>query len=78
MRKDSLLPTSWNRKTKKPNTAERVTAIKKMEQPLGILQPTPLKPIKAVEIWKKWGSLLLTHARLITYQEPSNGTIDSI
>ena len=78
VRKDSLLPTSRNRKAKKLNPAERVIAIKRMEQDLEVLQPTPLKPIKAAEIWKKWGSLLLTYARLITYQEPSNGIIDSI
>ena len=76
--KDSLLPKSRNRKAKKLNPVERVIAIKRMEQDLEVLQPTPLKPIKAAEIWKKWGSLLLTYARLITYQEPSNGIIDSI
>ena len=48
--KDSLLPTSRNRKAKKLNPAERTIAIKIMEQDLEVLQPTPLKPIKAVEL----------------------------
>ena len=48
VRKDSLLPTSRNRKAKKLNPAERVIAIKRMEQDLEVLQPTPLNPMKSV------------------------------
>ena len=66
VRKDSLLPTSRNRKAKKLNPAERVIAIKRMEQDLEVLQPTPLNPIKSVELCNKWGPLLPKYARLIT------------
>ena len=78
MHKDILLPTPMNRKAKKLNPAERVIAIKIMEQDLGVLQPTPLKPIKAVELWKKWGPLLPKYARLITCPKTSNEIIYSI
>ena len=78
VRKDSLLPTPMNRKAKKLNPAERVIEIKRMEQDLGVLQPTPLKPIKAVELWKKWLHLLPNYARLIIFPKPSNEIIDSI
>ena len=78
VRNDSILPTIMNRKAKKLNPAERATVIKRTEQDLDVLQPTPLKPIKSVELWKKWGSLLPKYTRLITYPKPSNGIIDSI
>ena len=78
MRKYSLLPTSTNRKAKKFIPAERVIEIKKMEQDLELLQRTPLNPIKAVELWNKWGTLLPKYARLITCPKPSNEIIDSI
>ena len=72
VRRDSLLPTSRNRKAKNLNPAERVVAIKIMKQDLEVLQPTPLKPIKAVELWKKWGTILPKYAILITCPKPSN------
>ena len=78
VRKDIILPTSRNRKVKKSNPAERLIAIKIMEHDLEVLQPTPLNPIKAVELWKKWLHLLPNYARLITSPEPSNEIIDSI
>ena len=49
-----------------------------MEQDLGVLQPTTLKTIKYVELWKKWGTLLPKYARLINCPKPSNEIIDSI
>ena len=58
------------RKAKKWNPAEGLIAIKIMDQDLEVLQPTPLKPIKAVELWKKWGTLLPKYARLITCPKP--------
>ena len=70
--KDSLLPTSRNRKTKKLNPAERVIEIKIMYQDLEILQLTTLNPIKPVELWKKWGPLLPKYVRLINFPKPSN------
>ena len=72
MRKDSLPTKSRNRKAKKLSPAERVIAIKRMEQYLEVLQPTPLKPIKAVELWKKWGTIIPKYAILITCPKPSN------
>ena len=76
--KDSLIPTSRNRKEKNLNPVERVIAIKRMEQDLEVLQPTPLKPIKYAELWKKWGPILPKYPRLITCPKPSNEIIDSI
>ena len=78
MSKDSLLPTSRNRKANYLNPAERVIVIKTMEKYLEVLQPTPLNPIKALELWKKWGPLLKKYASLITCSKPSNEIIDSI
>ena len=43
-----------------------------MEQYLEVLQPTPLKPIKAVELLKKWGPLLPKYSRLITCPKSIN------
>ena len=60
------------------NPEERVISIKKTEQDLEVLQPTPLKPIKAVELCNKWGPLLPKYARLITCPKTSNEIIDSI
>ena len=78
VRRDSLLPTSRNRKSKTLNPAERVIAINRMEEYLEVLQPTPLNQIKSAELWKKWGPLLPNYSRLITSPEPSNEIIDSI
>ena len=72
VRKDSLLPTSRNRKAKKLNPAERVITIKRMDQDLEVLKPTTLKPIKSVELWNNWVPLLTKYERLITYPKPSN------
>ena len=78
VRNDSLLPTSRNRKAKKLNLSERVIATNRMDQGLEVLPPTPRKPIKAVEIWKKWVPLIPKYARLITFLKPSNEIIDCI
>ena len=53
VRKDSILPTSRNRKSKKLNPAEILVAIKRMKKDLEVFQQTPLNPIKYVELWKK-------------------------
>ena len=40
--------------------------------------PTELRPIKQVELWKKWGPLLPEEARKVTCPKPSQEVIDSI
>jgi hypothetical protein len=49
-----------------------------MERDLKLLTPTALKPIKQVELWKKWGPLLPEEARAITCPKPSDEVIESI
>ena len=49
-----------------------------MEQDLYVLNPTPPKPIKAVELSKKWGPIIPKYSRLITCSKLSNEIIDSI
>ena len=78
MRKDSILPTSRNRKSKKLNPAEILVAIKRMKKDLEVFQQTPLNPIKYVELWKKWGPLLPKYERLITCPKTSNEIMHSI
>ena len=78
IRVDSLLPTTRNTKAKKLDPNERARKIANMEQDLVQLQPTPLKDIKQVELWKKWGPLLPKHAREITCPKPPESVINSI
>lgn len=42
LRKDGILPTSRDRKTMKLNPVERAIALKRMEQDVEVLQPTPM------------------------------------
>eukprot|EP00957_Ditylum_brightwellii_P186781 14222439-Ditylum_brightwellii.AAC.1 len=49
-----------------------------MEANLKQLTLPGLRPIKQVELWKKWGQLLLESAREVTYPKPSDGIIESI
>ena len=49
-----------------------------MPQDLKNLQPNGLRPIKQVELWKKWGPLLPEAARKITCPKPSDEVIESI
>ena len=78
VRKDSLLCMSRNRKVKKLNLEEIVISINRIDQDLEVLQPTPLNPIKSVEIWKKWVTFLPKYSIPITCPKPSNEIIDSI
>ena len=50
----------------------------KMEEDLFQLKPTPLKDIKQVELWKKWGPLLPKDAREVTCPKPPDSVINSI
>ncbi len=78
IRVDDLLPTSRNRKTLRGLTpAERARDIAKMEENLEELVPTPLKPIKQVELWKKWAPLIPEEFRP-EYPKPSDEVINSI
>ena len=74
-RPDSLLPTRRNRKARRLNPEERARSIKKMEDDLKQLTPTPLRPIKQVELWKKWAPLLPEYARAITCPKPPDEVI---
>ena len=56
----------------------RAREIAKMEEDLFQLKPTPLKDIKQVELWKKWGPLLPEGAREETCPRPSDDVIKSI
>ena len=49
---------NWIRMARKLNEEERAAAIARMEVDLEELIPTPLRAIKQVELWKKWGPLL--------------------
>ena len=40
--------------------------------------PPKLKPIKQVELWKKWVPLLPEYARAITYPKPSDDIVEII
>ena len=56
----------------------RAREIAKMEEDLFQLKPTPLKDIKQVELWKKWGPLLPEEARALTCPKPPDSVINSI
>ena len=58
IRIDDLMPTTKSRKARRLDPDLRAREIANMEQELKELIPTPLKPIKQVELWKKWGPLL--------------------
>eukprot|EP00957_Ditylum_brightwellii_P178691 13610829-Ditylum_brightwellii.AAC.1 len=49
-----------------------------MEENLVELVPTALKPIKQVELWKKWGPLIPEEYRTDTCPKPLNEVINSI
>ena len=55
----------------------RAREIAKMEKKLVQLFPTGLKPIKQVELWKKWAPLLPEEFRA-EYPKPSDEVINSI
>jgi hypothetical protein len=78
IRSDSLLPTSRNRKAKKLLPEEHQVALAKMEEELEVLVPTPLRPIKQVELHTKWGPLLPAWAAAITCPKPSDSVINQI
>ena len=78
MRYDNLLPTRRSRKAQRLNPEERIRKIAQMETELVQLKPTPLKPIKQVELWKKWAPLLPQEFRDITCPKPSDEVINSI
>ena len=52
--------------------------IAKMEENLIELVPTGLKPIKQVELWKKWAPLIPEEFRADTCPKPSDDVINSI
>ena len=58
IRLDNLMPMTRSRNAQRLNARERSEAIAKMEEDLLPLPPTPLREIKQVELWKKWGPLL--------------------
>lgn len=78
IRIDNLKPNSRSKKAKRISKEERIESIGNMERDLKLLTPTPLKPIKQVELWKKWGPLLPEEARVITCPKPSDEVIESI
>ena len=49
-----------------------------MEKNLIQLKPTGLKPIKQVELWKKWAPLIPEKYRADTCPKPSDEVINSI
>ena len=78
IRYDNLLPTTKNRKARKKTPEVRAREIAKMEENLEQLVPTGLKPIKQVELYKKWRPLLPEEFRDSTCPRPSDEVINSI
>ena len=78
IRYNDLLPTTKSRKAQRLNPEERVRKIANMERDLVELVPTGLKPIKQVELWKKWAPLLPEEFREATCPKPSDEVINSI
>ena len=78
IRTDDLLPTRRNKKADMFSAEERARRIARMAKDLKNLQPNGLRPIKQVELWKKWGPLLPEAARKITCPKPSDEVIESI
>ena len=77
-RDDDLAPTKQSRKAKVLDKKERAERIANMEQDLKQLVPSGLKPIKQVELWKKWGPLPPEWARKITCPKPLDEVINQI
>ena len=78
LRTDSLLPTKRNRKCKYLPLMERKLAISKIVEEPEVL-PTPgLKPIKAVELYTKWGPLIPEYARESTCPRPSDEVLATV
>ena len=77
-RYDNLLPTTKSRKARRMDPEMRAREITKMEEKLVQLVPTGLKPIKHVELWKKWAPLIPEEFRAITCPKPSDEVINSI
>ena len=78
VRYDNLLPTTKSKKAQKMNPEVRAREIAKMEEKLVQLVPTGLKPIKQVELWKKWAPLIPEEFRAVTCPKPSDEVINSI
>ena len=78
IRKDCLLPTTRNRKALRLNPDARACKIAKMEENLEELVSTTLKPIKQVELWKKWVPLIPEKYRADTCLKPTEAIINSI
>ncbi len=78
IRYDNLMPSGRSQKAKQRNPEERALLISKMEENLEQLTPTALKPIKQVELWKKWGPLIPEEFRADTCPKPSDEIIESI
>ena len=77
IREDNLKPTNRNRKARQMDAAERDAKLKEMEDKLEELIPTPLKPIKQVELYKKWRPLIPLEFREITCPKPSDEVIEA-
>ena len=75
---DNLLPSKKSRKALRLDPKVRALEIAKMEENLEELVPTPLKPIKQVELWKKWAPLIPKEFRADTCPKPSDEVINSI
>ena len=60
------------------NPEVRAREISKMEENLEQLIPTALKPIKQVELWKKWRPLIPKKYRDDTCPKPTDAIINSI
>ena len=75
---DSLLPTGKNKKAIVHTKEDRKRLIANMEADLKQLTSPGLRPIKQVELWKKWGPLLPESAREVTCPKPSDEIIESI
>ena len=78
VRYDNLLPTTRSRKARRMNPEERARKIANMEEELVQLVPTGLKPIKQVELYKKWRPLLPEEFRDTMCPRPSDEVINLI
>ena len=78
IRLNDLLPTTKSKKARRLDPEVRAREIAKMEENLIQLVPTGLKPIKQVELWKKWGPLIPEKYRADTCPKPSDEVINSI
>ena len=78
IRVDDLLPTTRNKKARRLDPEVRAREIQRMEENLEELVPTALKPIKQVELWKKWAPLIPERYRADTCPKPTDEIINSI